>query len=91
MTSNFPTRKINIKNYGVIFASVQKNIGAAGICLVIVNKSIIKNNPNISAIASYKTMVENNSMYNTIPTFSVFIVKEYAKFLIDTGGMDVWE
>ena len=38
-----------------------------------------------------KVMIKHNSMYNTGPTFPIFIVKEYAKFLLDTGGMKVWE
>jgi len=40
-------------------------------------------------IADYKTTIEKNSLYNTGPTFAIFMMKEYAKFLIDTGGMDV--
>jgi phosphoserine aminotransferase len=58
---------------------------------VIVKEDLIKPNYDISSIANYDLMIKYDSMYNTGPTFPIFIVKEYAKFLLDTGGMKVWE
>jgi len=89
MTSNFPTRNFDVSKFGLIFGSAQKNIGPAGVCWVIVDENIIKPNPATSVIADYKTTIEKNSLYNTGPTFAIFMMKEYAKFLIDTGGMDI--
>lgn len=56
----------------MIFASAQKNFGASGLVLVIVRKDLVKKNTNktIPLILDYKIQVDNESMYNTPPTFS---------------------
>jgi phosphoserine aminotransferase len=71
MTSNFLTRPIDVKRYGVIVAGTQKNVGIAGLAVAIVRKDLIGKAMDICpTIFDYKTMDDNNSLYNTPPTFA---------------------
>jgi len=91
MTSNIATRTFNMKKFGIVFASAQKNIGPAGVTIVIVKKDIIKERNDIPEVANYRKLIEKNSLLNTGPTFPIFIVKEFTKFLVQTGGIKAWE
>lgn len=70
MTSNFLTRPIDVKKYGVIAAGTQKNCGIAGLAIAVVRKDLIKKAMDVCpSILSYKIMDENNSLYNTPPVY----------------------
>ena len=91
MTSNFPSRRFDIRDYGMVFAGVQKNLGPAGATVVIVDEALVKPNPTMTTIGNYDIQIQKDSLYNTGPTFPIYVVKEVAKFLLDTGGIDAWE
>jgi phosphoserine aminotransferase len=68
MSSNYLSKPIDVKRYGVIYGGVQKNIGPSGMAIVIVRDDLIgETNPNCPTMFDYKLMADNDSMYNTPP------------------------
>ena len=88
MSSNILSRGINVSNYGVIYAGAQKNIGPAGLTLVIVRDDLLnyaeKKTPTTF---SWKIQSDNNSMINTPSTFSIYIAGLVFKWLNEMGGL----
>jgi len=89
MSSNILSRPINIENYGVIYAGAQKNIGPAGLTLVIVRDDLIdvadKRTPSTF---NWKIQSDNNSMINTPATFSIYIAGLVFKWILARGGLE---
>lgn len=70
MSSNFLTRQFDVTKYGLIYAAVQKNVGIAGLAIVIVRNDLIGDPMTITpSILNFKLMKENKSLYNTPPCF----------------------
>lgn len=90
MSSDILSTPIDISRFGVIYAGAQKNIGPAGLTLVIVREDLLDQaKPEIPTMFSYKTCAENASMYNTPPTFAWYLsglVFDWLKK--DIGGLD---
>jgi phosphoserine aminotransferase len=100
MSSNFISRKVDISKYGVIFGGAQKNIGNAGIAILIVRKSLLpptapQANPDIlralglpigPIVFDWGTIAKNNSLYNTLPIFDVWIAGQVMKGLVEAYG-----
>ncbi len=80
-------------NIGLIYAGAQKNIGPAGVCMVIVRDDMLKTIPdNLPTMLKYTTYTTKNSMYNTPPCFSVYTVQLVLKWLEETiGGLEKME
>ncbi|MXP51027.1 3-phosphoserine/phosphohydroxythreonine transaminase [Pantoea sp. SoEX] len=80
---------IDVNNYGVIYASAQKNIGIAGLTIVIIKESLLNKqvNPYIPSILNYKVISENNSMFNTPPTFAWYLSGLIFSWLKAKGGI----
>jgi len=77
MSSNFLTKEIDVSKYGLIFASAQKNFGCSGLVIVIIRKDLIGHAMKSTPINfDYKIQMNNNSMYNTPPTFSIYITNK---------------
>jgi phosphoserine aminotransferase len=88
MTSMILSRPINVKDYGVIYASAQKNLGQAGITLVIIRDDLIKEPVILSpTVFHYKTHAAAHSVYNTPPTYSLYIVGLVLSWMKDQGGV----
>ncbi len=86
MSSDFLSRPFDPGPFGMIYAGAQKNIGPAGVCMVIVRDDMLKLVPeNLPTMLKYTTHAENNSMYNTIPCFSVYVVQLVLKWIEDTS------
>ncbi|KAJ3397165.1 Phosphoserine aminotransferase [Lobulomyces angularis] len=95
MSSNILSRKVDVKKFGCIFFGVQKNIGPAGLTVVVIKKELIgtrqdKNVP-VPSMLCYKTCYDANSMYNTPPTFSVYLSNLVFKNLKELGGISYME
>lgn len=74
MTSMILSRPVDVKQYGIIYAGAQKNLGQAGIAVVIIREDLIKEPlPSTPTLFTYKTEIENDSMYNTPPTYAWYI------------------
>ncbi|MDA3860879.1 MAG: 3-phosphoserine/phosphohydroxythreonine transaminase [Melioribacteraceae bacterium] len=89
-SSDILHKPIDINKYGLIYAGAQKNMGPAGVALVIIKKSLLKRSPeNLHAYMNYNTHVDANSMYNTPATYSIYIMGLVYKWLLNNGGLDV--
>jgi phosphoserine aminotransferase len=88
MSSHILSRTIDVSKYGVIYAGAQKNIGPAGLCLVIVREDLLdRASPQTPAVFHWKTQVENASMINTPPTYSIYIAGLVFEWLLAQGGV----
>ena len=88
MSSNILSRPISIARYGLIYASAQKNIGPAGFSVVIVRRDLLnKALPITPAILNYTILAKNGSMYNTPPTFAIYVAGLVFQWLLRQGGL----
>ncbi|MGH2645858.1 MAG: 3-phosphoserine/phosphohydroxythreonine transaminase, partial [Chitinophagaceae bacterium] len=87
MSSDILSRDINFNRFSLIYAGAQKNIGAAGVTLVAVRKSILgKINRPIPAIMDYRIHIKSGSMYNTPPVFAIYTCLLTLRWLKSQGG-----
>jgi len=88
MTSVILSKPINVKDYGVIYAGAQKNIGQAGITVVIIREDLVREPlPRTPSLYSYKVQVENKSFYNTPPTYAWYIASLVLAWTKQQGGV----
>jgi phosphoserine aminotransferase len=88
MSSNILSKTIDIAKYGVIYGGAQKNVGPAGLTIVIINKSLLNRHlPICPSAFTLSTVAENGSMFNTPPTYSIYIAGLVFEWLIDQGGV----
>ncbi len=92
MSSTILSRAIDVSKFGVIYAGAQKNIGPAGLTIVIVREDLIGNaDPNMPVMFDYKTFSENESMYNTPPTYCWYLAGLVFAWGLKQGGMSAIE
>lgn len=92
MSSTLLSREINVNDFGVIYAGAQKNIGPAGLTIVIVRKDLLgKSLPITPTMLDWKTAADNDSMYNTPPTYSIYLAGLVFKWLKAQGGIAAME
>lgn len=88
MSSDFLSRPFDPLKYGLIYAGAQKNAGPAGATIVIVREDLLERVPaNLPALLDYRLLVEKGSMYNTPPTFSIYMVGLVFRWLVELGGL----
>lgn len=88
MSSNILSRPMDVSAYGIIYAGAQKNIGPAGMAVVIVREDLIgKAAASTPAMFDYKTHAENDSMYNTPPTYTWYLAGLVFDWLKQNGGL----
>jgi len=88
MSSCILSEKIDVSDYGLIYAGAQKNIGPAGVTVVIVRDDLIGKAPeNTPSMLNYKIMADNDSMYNTPPTYGIYIAGLVFAHLLQEGGI----
>ncbi len=88
MSSYILSEEINVADYGLIYAGAQKNIGPAGVTIVIVRDDLVRNAPEgLPHMLDYRTHVDNGSMFNTPPTYSIYIAGLVFKWLKKLGGI----
>jgi len=88
MSSNILSRPMDIKNFGVIYAGAQKNIGPAGLTLVIVRDDLLENaDKKTPTTLNWKIQSDNKSMINTPSTFGIYIAGLVFKWLLEQGGL----
>ncbi|MCH7322809.1 3-phosphoserine/phosphohydroxythreonine transaminase [Solibacillus sp. MA9] len=92
MSSDILSKKVDVSNFSMIYAGAQKNLGPSGVTVVIARKDLLeKANTNIPTMLQYATHVKNNSLYNTPPTFGIYMLGEVLKWVEEQGGLDVIE
>ena len=88
MSSHILSRPLDVSKFGLIYAGAQKNIGPAGLVVVIVREDLLGGAlPETPNVLNYKLMAENDSMLNTPPTFSVYLAGLTFKWLLERGGL----
>lgn len=87
MSSNILSVNYNVADFGLIYAGAQKNIGPAGLTVVIVRDDLIGEVDVLSAMLDYDIHVKNGSMYNTPPTYSIYIAKLVFEWIKAQGGV----
>lgn len=89
MSSTILSRPTDVSKYGIIYAGAQKNIGPAGLTIVIIREDLIGETvPGTPLMFSYKTHAKNDSMYNTPPTYSWYIAGLVFEWIKKKGGLD---
>ncbi|XP_046872809.1 phosphoserine aminotransferase [Hypomesus transpacificus] len=92
MSSNFLSRPVDVSKYGMIYAGAQKNVGCAGVTVVIVREDLLGHALNeCPIILDYKVQAENNSLYNTPPCFSIYIMGLVLEWIKNNGGTAAME
>ncbi|MFW5432099.1 MAG: 3-phosphoserine/phosphohydroxythreonine transaminase [Methylophilaceae bacterium] len=92
MSSHILSRPVDVSKFGLIYAGSQKNIGPAGLGIVIVRDDLIGETlPNTPSMYDYKVHADNNSMYNTPPTFAIYVAGLVFKMLKAKGGLVAME
>ena len=93
MTSDFLARQLDVSRFGLVYASAQKNVGPAGLTIVIIRDSLLDQYLDITpAVFNYGLQARNDSRINTPPTFSVYIAGLVFAWLLEMGGLAVvWQ
>lgn len=88
MTSELLSREINIEDFGYIFAGAQKNIGPAGLTIGIIHKDLLEiPKKHVPVLLDYKIYFENKSLYNTPPTYLIYIAGLVFEWCLQKGGL----
>lgn len=89
MSSDIMGRPVEAKNFDLIYAGAQKNLGPSGVTVVILKKSFLERAQAVPAsMLSYDTFAKNNSLYNTPPCFSIYLVNLTCRHLLANGGVE---
>jgi phosphoserine aminotransferase len=92
MSSDILSRPVDVSKFGIIFAGAQKNLGPAGVTVVIIREDLLdRTPPNTPTMLCYKTHADKGSMFNTPPCFSIYVVGEVLKWLKKQGGVEAIE
>jgi phosphoserine aminotransferase len=89
-SSMFLSKPCNVSDYGMIYAGVQKNVGPAGMVVVIIREDLIREDidPKMPIYMSYKTQADNGSMYNTPNCWAIYCCGKVFKYLKSIGGLE---
>ena len=89
MSSDIMSRPVDVKKYALIYGGAQKNVGPAGVTFVIVKRDILgKVSRYLPTMLDYRTHIDGQSMFNTPPVFSIFVMTETLKWLKGIGGLE---
>lgn len=90
MSSCFLSEPIDVNKFGMIYAGAQKNVGPAGVTIIIIRDDLVERSKELPlpVYLRYAPHVENGSMYNTPPTYGIYICGKVFKWLLATGGLE---
>ena len=89
MSSDIMWKKVDVSKYAMIYAGAQKNIGPSGVVLVLARKALVDGaRKDIPTILRYATHAANNSLYNTPPTFGIYLLRNVLAHTKEIGGLD---
>lgn len=93
MSSCILSQPVDVSKYDMIYAGAQKNMGPAGVCVVIIKKDLIGNaKENTPVLLDYETYAKSDSMYNTPPTYTIYMIKLVLEWIKNTiGGLENME
>ena len=88
MSSDILSRKMDVSKFGLIYAGAQKNLGPSGVTVVIIRDDLVeKSKTDIPTMMQYKIHVEKDSLFNTPPTYSVYVMKLVLEWVRKQGGL----
>ena len=88
MSSDIMSREVNVDDFGMIYAGAQKNLGPSGMAVVIMRNDLLERTPaNLPTMLKYSTYSENNSLYNTPPTFAIYLLALVTDWIKTQGGI----
>ena len=90
ISSSFLSEPMNVSDYGMLYGGIQKNLGPAGLVIAIIRKDMISETvlPGTPTMLRYKTHADGKSMYNTPPTYNIYIVGKVIKWIKSLGGLE---
>ncbi len=89
MSSDIMSYPIDMKNMGIIYAGAQKNLGPAGVTLVIIKKELLENIPeSLPNMNRYDVIAEADSLFNTPPVYAIYVMKLVLEWVKEMGGLD---
>ncbi|MDD6385042.1 MAG: 3-phosphoserine/phosphohydroxythreonine transaminase [Streptococcus hyointestinalis] len=91
MSSNILAVRYNVEDFAMIYAGAQKNIGPAGVTVVIVREDFLNDTPALSSMLDYRIQADAGSLYNTPPAYSIYISKLVFDWVKEMGGVDKME
>ena len=93
MSSCFLSEPIDVKKFGMIYAGAQKNVGPAGVTIIIIRDDLVARSAELPlpVYLRYAPHAENGSMYNTPPTYGIYICGKVFKWLLKNGGLEARE
>ena len=87
-SSNIFSRPMPFDRFGLVYAGAQKNLGPSGVTLVLIRQDLLERSPaNLPTMMNYKVQAENNSLYNTPPTFGIYLLGLTMQWLKSLGGL----
>lgn len=91
VSSCFLSEPVDVSKYAIIYGGVQKNVGPAGVVIVIIREDLITDDvlPGTPTMLKYKTQADNDSLYNTPPCYGIYICGKVFKWLKKMGGLEV--
>lgn len=92
MSSDILCKPVDVSKFALIYAGAQKNLGPAGVTIVILRRDILeKANPHLPTMLRYSTFAKDNSLYNTPPVFSIYMVSLMLEWIKEQGGVAAME
>lgn len=92
MSSDILSRKFDASKFSLIYAGAQKNLGPSGVTVVIAREELVQNSPKtLPTMLRYSTYLKNNSLYNTPPVYSIYMVNLMLKWVKEQGGLAALE
>lgn len=92
MSSDILSRRIDWGPFGLVYAGAQKNLGPAGVAVVVIRNDLVeKSEGSLPDILSYRVMADKNSLYNTPGCFSIYMMNKVLKWVESIGGLDAVE
>ena len=90
ISSCFLSEPLQVTDYGMLYGGAQKNVGPAGVVIAIIREDLIREDvlPGTPTMLRYKTHADNGSMYNTPPTYGIYICGKVFKWLLELGGLE---
>lgn len=91
ISSCFLSEPIDVSKFGILWGGVQKNVGPAGVAIVIIREDLITEDvlPGTPTMLRYKTYADNDSLFNTPPTYTIYMCGKVFKWLKKMGGLEV--
>jgi phosphoserine aminotransferase len=92
MSSDFLSRPLDVSRFGVIYAGAQKNVGPSGLTVVVIRKDLVaKGATTIPKVLRYSTHAKERSLYNTPPTFAIYLARNVLRWIEGLGGLEAIE